>query len=107
MAKPVVLASGTDGGAEISWTADMNYGRYINVYEITNGQKILRDRMCYQNDGANPQRYVRDTSVNIDGLTNGTTYTFAVTVMTFEGIESEATEVTVTPEKQEISKYEY
>lgn len=107
MAKPVVLASGTDGGAEISWTADMNYGRYINVYEITNGQKILRDRMCYQNDGANPQRYVRDTSVNIDGLTNGTTYTFAVTVMTFEGVESEATEVTVTPEKQEISKYEY
>lgn len=107
MAKPVVSASGTDGGAEISWTADMNYGRYINVYEITNGQKILRDRMCYQNDGANPQRYVRDTSVNIDGLTNGTTYTFAVTVMTFEGIESEATEVTVTPEKQEISKYEY
>lgn len=107
MAKPVVLASGTDGGAEISWTADMNYGRYINVYEITNGQKILRDRMCYQNDGANPQRYVRDTSVNIDGLTNGTTYTFAVTVMTFEGIESEATEVTVTPEKQVISKYEY
>lgn len=94
-----VAASGSDGAATITWSVDSNT-RYINIYEIVDGKKVLRNRM-----NGNPNS--RDSSVDIHYLTNGKTYKFAVSVMTFEGIESEATEVTVTPEKQEISKYEY
>ena len=96
-AKPTnVMASSLDSAATISWKADSN-ARFINIYEIVDGKKILRDRMNAQ----------KDTNVDIDGLTNGKTYEFAVSACAFEGYESEATEVTVTPEKQVISKYEY
>lgn len=91
-----VMASSLDGAATIGWSADSK-ARFINIYEIVDGKKILRDRMNAQ----------KDTSVDIDGLTNGKTYRFAVSASAFEGYESEAQEVTVTPEKQEISKYEY
>lgn len=98
--KPMnVAASGSDGAATITWSVDSNT-RYINVYEIVDGKKVLRNRM-----NGNPNS--RDSSVDIHYLTNGKTYKFAVSAMTFEGIESEAVEVTVTPEKQVISKYEY
>lgn len=98
--KPMnVAASGSDGAATITWSVDSNT-RYINVYEIVDGKKVLRNRM-----NGNPNS--RDSSVDIHYLTNGKTYKFAVSAMTFEGIESEAVEVTVTPEKQLISKYEY
>lgn len=94
-----VAASGSDGAATITWSVDSNT-RYINIYEIVDGKKVLRNRM-----NGNPNS--RDSSVDIHYLTNGKTYKFAVSAMTFEGIESEAVEVTVTPEKQVISKYEY
>ena len=94
-----VAASGSDGAATITWSVDSNT-RYINIYEIVDGKKVLRNRM-----NGNPNS--RDSSVDIHYLTNGKTYKFAVSAMTFEGIESEAVEVTVTPEKQVASKYEY
>ena len=98
MAKPTnVTASASDGMATIGWTADTSVGRYINVYEVINEKKILISRLDLN----------KDSSVDIENLENGKTYKFAVSAMTFEGIESEAVEVTVTPEKQVISKYEY
>lgn len=109
-----VTASGTDGGAEISWTPYANADgspngreRYVNVYEMVDGKRILRARMSHMRDGSSDLNFIVDKSVYIDGLTNGKEYKFAVTTMTMKGIESEATEVTVTPEKQVISKYEY
>lgn len=98
MAKPTnVTASASDGMATIGWTADTSVGRYINVYEVINEKKILISRLDLN----------KDSSVDIENLENGKTYKFAVSTMTFEGIESEAVEVTVTPEKQVASKYEY
>lgn len=98
MAKPTnVTASASDGMATIGWTADASVGRYINVYEVINEKKILISRLDLN----------KDSSVDIENLENGKTYKFAVSAMTFEGIESEAVEVTVTPEKQVASKYEY
>lgn len=94
-----VAASGSDGAATITWSVDSNT-RYINIYEIVDGKKVLRNRM-----NGNPNS--RDSSVDIHYLTNGKTYKFAVSAMTFEGVESEAVEVTVTPEKAEIDKYKY
>lgn len=94
-----VAASGSDGAATITWSVDSNT-RYINIYEIVDGKKVLRNRM-----NGNPNS--RDSSVDINYLTNGKTYKFAVSAMTFEGIESEAVEVTVTPAEQVASKYEY
>ena len=91
-----VTASSLDGAAAIGWRADSD-ARFINIYEIVDGKKILRDRMNAQ----------KDTSVDIDGLTNGKTYRFAVSASAFEGYESEAQEIEVTPAKQVISKYEY
>ena len=101
MAKPTnVTASASDGMATISWTADESVGRYINIYEITDSGKVLMDRMCCSGK-------TKDTSVDINYLKNGKTYKFAVSAMTFEGIESEAEEVEVTPVKQVASKYEF
>lgn len=98
MAKPTnVTASASDGMATIGWTADTSVGRYINVYEVINEKKILISRL-------DPNK---DSSVDIENLENGKTYKFAVSAMTFEGIESEAVEVTATPAKQVASKYEY
>ena len=98
MAKPTnVTASASDGMAIIGWTADTSVGRYINVYEVINEKKILISRLDLN----------KDSSVDIENLENRKTYKFAVSAMTFEGIESEAVEVTVTPEEQVISKYEY
>ncbi len=91
-----VMASSLDGAATIGWSADSK-ARFINIYEIVDGKKILRDRMNAQ----------KDTSVDIDGLTNGKTYRFAVSASAFEGYESEAQEIEVTPAKQVVSKYEY
>lgn len=109
-----VTASGTDGGAEISWTPYANADgspngreRYVNVYEMVDGKRVLRARMSHMRDGSSNLNFIVDKSVYIDGLTNGKEYKFAVTTMTMDGIESEATEATVTPEKQVISKYEY
>ena len=98
MAKPTnVTASASDGMATIGWTADTSVGRYINVYEVINEKKILISRLDLN----------KDSSVDIENLENGKTYKFAVSAMTFEGIESEAVEVTATPAKQVASKYEY
>lgn len=98
MAKPTnVMASASDGMATIGWTADTSVGRYINVYEVINEKKILISRLDLN----------KDSSVDIENLENGKTYKFAVSAMTFEGIESEAVEVTATPAKQVASKYEY
>ncbi len=98
MAKPTnVTASASDGMATIGWTADTSVGRYINVYEVINEKKILISRLDLN----------KDSSVYIENLENGKTYKFAVSAMTFEGIESEAVEVTATPAKQVASKYEY
>lgn len=98
MAKPTnVTASASDGMATIGWTADTSVGRYINVYEVINEKKILISRLDLN----------KDSSVDIENLENGKTYKFAVSAMTFEGIESEAMEVTATPAKQVASKYEY
>lgn len=91
-----VMASSLDGAATIGWSADSK-ARFINIYEIVDSKKILRDRMNAQ----------KDTSVDIDGLTNGKTYRFAVSASAFEGYESEAQEIEVTPAKQVVSKYEY
>lgn len=98
MAKPTnITASASDGMATIGWTADTSVGRYINVYEVINEKKILISRLDLN----------KDSSVDIENLENGKTYKFAVSAMTFEGIESEAVEVTATPAKQVASKYEY
>lgn len=109
-----VTASSADGGAEISWTpyTDTNgylsgKERYVNVYKMVDSKRVLRARMSHMRDGSSDLNFIVDKSVYIDGLTNGKEYKFAVTTMTMDGIESEATEVTVTPEKQVISKYEY
>lgn len=96
-AKPTnVMASASDGMATLAFKRDNTSVKYINIYEVIDGKRILRGRMNGE-----------DTSVDIPYLTNGKTYKFALTAATYEGIESEAEEVEVTPQVSVISKYKY
>lgn len=101
VAKPAKLsnvsASGSDGMATLAFKRDNTSVKYINIYEVIDGKRILRGRMNGD----------KDTSVDIPYLINGKTYKFALTAATYEGIESEAEEVDVTPQKAAIDKYKY
>lgn len=97
-----VQAIGSDGMATINWK-NGNYNKgYVNVYQVLDsGEKVLISRL---GDMLND---IKDTSIDIKYLENGKKYKFSVSAMSRYGTETQATEVTVTPDKSVISKYEY
>ena len=75
-----------NGGAQVSWTAPANNGAAIDYYNV------------YTNGTGTPTKVnAPATSVTINGLTNGTSYTFTVKAHNAVDFSAAATTTSVTP----------
>lgn len=91
-------ASGGDQSATLSWSGHNGAAtRYINVYDVTNGQRVLRAKTDHN-----------ATGVELKYLENGKTYTFEVEGQALCGHRATTTKtVTVTPVKDASGIYKY